>query len=126
MRSILSPILALVLGLSASAVTGCAIDPSEDVEESVDEGELGGPLMVTATPSTLDFGPVAIGTKKTVAVKLTNTGATSTNCNGIDPDHPGLAVSTTWIGKLAPGASITVDVTFTPTQPEAMASSVAL
>ena len=125
MRSIVSSTV-LALALVTSAATGCVMDPSAEAEESVDEGELGGPSMVAATPGTLDFGPVAIGSKKTLAVKLTNTGATAINCNGIYPNHPGLTVSTSWISKLEPGASLTMYVTLAPSKPEAVSSSVAL
>ena len=109
----------LLLSLFTAATllpTGCAVDELEDSQQSLQGDEIIGPGLV-ATPDALDFGFAAVGTKRTLPVTLTNTGKASISCNELGADDPAFALSTTWISELAPGKSITLDVTFRPNKP---------
>ncbi len=84
----------------------------------------GTPASVTLTPTTLDFGSVLLGRTSTLPTTFTNTGASPVTLGtlAITGDYS-IATATTaatpcTIGTvLAPGASCTVAIVFSPTQP---------
>jgi len=79
-------------------------------------GQVNGPQLV-ATPSTLSFGGVATGTSKSLSVVLQNAGSQPlTFAGSMAPAAPFSAASVPAAGvMLAPGASVTATVTFSPT-----------
>ena len=78
-----------------------------------------------ATPSTLAFGQVPTGAKKTLSVSISNTGTSSLTITGNTP--PSGAFSATGfpaVGTvLAAGASVSVSVTDAPTTAGAQSDS---
>ena len=72
----------------------------------------------TFTPNPLDFGTRAIGTQTTRQATLANTGSLPLTISGVNvagnPIQTGDFTVGTWPTSLAPGASVQIDVTFTP------------
>jgi hypothetical protein len=118
--------LSLLLTASLSLSTGCVTDVNDvDADETVEleEQEIQDNGLRPSV-SILDFGTVAIGSKRTLSVTLTNQGTTTITCSSLGSDHAAVSLSTTWIKFLAPGASITVYVTFSPSNTKVVESSI--
>ncbi|MEM8556632.1 MAG: T9SS type A sorting domain-containing protein [Bacteroidota bacterium] len=81
---------------------------------------------VSATPRLLDFGPVATGEQQTLTVSLANDGeAPLSGTISLDADA---VFSLTGVGafNLEPGASLPVDVAYTPTGAEQVAGAIVI
>jgi len=92
--------------------TSNASDPNLKLEVG-GTGAQGG--NVTATPATLSFGQLAVGSQKTLAVTVTNVGSWKTTLTGFQAEGTGFSVS----GPNVPvvlnrGQSATLNVTFSP------------
>ncbi|MEZ0066637.1 hypothetical protein ABIA32_002649 [Streptacidiphilus sp. MAP12-20] len=86
-----------------------------------------GPQVLTATPTSVAFGSQTVGGTATQSVTLMNNGsATETVSAGTAPAAPFGATLPATGTTVAPGASITVPVTFTPTLTGALNSSFAV
>ncbi len=114
----------ILVCLVACLAVGCAVDPVDgdpldDSEQSLGNG-------IVASPSALEFGIVLVGQKRTLPVTLTNTSKTSLQCNANLTDDLALSLSVGWISELAPGKSVTIDVTYRPTKPNLLDSSIYL
>ncbi len=72
------------------------------------------PGMLTLTPSPAAFGSVVVNTSATVAVTVQNTGGAPVPL-GTPSATSGFSVASQCAGVLAPNASCTVQVTFSPT-----------
>jgi len=71
--------------------------------------------VLTASPSSLSFGQVAVGTSATLPVALTNPGASAETLTALQLSGTGFSVSgPTFPLALSPGQSLTLDVTFSP------------
>jgi len=81
---------------------------------------------LTATPGTLDFGDIAVGTSKYLTVNITNTGTTDETVTAItDAAAPFTVAGLPEAGTvLQPGQSIGVSVTYRPAAPGSDASSI--
>jgi hypothetical protein len=121
-------------GSTVAAGASCAInvtfDPSSPVAESatltINDDALGGPQTVTLNgigaiqttvvfPINLRFGLQNVGTSATLPVTLANAATTAMTIQSITA-APSVYTQTNNCGSsLAPGASCTVNVTFTPT-----------
>ncbi len=76
-------------------------------------------VVIAASVTALDFGPVQVGTQKTLPVTLTNKGSTPSDPIQIQPVGGPQASEFAWVGQgssLAPGQSLTLTVSFGPTQ----------
>ncbi|HTS60089.1 MAG TPA: choice-of-anchor D domain-containing protein, partial [Terriglobales bacterium] len=70
---------------------------------------------ITATPTSLSFGNDIVGSSKTLAVTLKNTGNSSVTFSGVTISGAGITTSGGGSGTtLAPGQTATMDVTFAP------------
>ena len=80
-------------------------------------GTVGTAPAVEVTPSTVEFGSVADGVTETGSFTLTNTGGTAATITSSTPPGAGVGFTptTTAPAMLAPGASATEKVAFTPT-----------
>jgi hypothetical protein len=71
--------------------------------------------QITPNPSTVNFGSVAVGTAKTQAIILTNSGGTKVSITQTSVSGTGFTISgLTYPLTLAGGQSVTGKVTFTP------------
>jgi hypothetical protein len=70
----------------------------------------------TLSPEQIDFGAIATGSSKTIALTVTNTGNLSMNITGITAPSSPFSVSYTGTPpiSLLPGTSYTINVTFSP------------
>jgi hypothetical protein len=71
--------------------------------------------QVTATPTTLAFGSVKVGSPSVLPVVLKNTGTASLSIGGLHSTASQYVPSPSGALTIAPGVSKTVQVTFTPT-----------
>ncbi len=72
------------------------------------------PPVFSVTPTSIDFGTVAVGVSLTNSVTVTNTGGSTLTISNIVSTSSKYTVSPT-SGSLAAGVSMTVNITFTPT-----------
>lgn len=73
--------------------------------------------QLSCSPPLIRFGQVALGTSVTQPVVLTNTGVTSATISGISTDDSEFKVSAVQLpAVLAPGESITIQVSFAPSE----------
>lgn len=68
----------------------------------------------TVTPTSINFGDVPVGTSKTVALVITNTGTTALTFN-IYSSIPEVTTDTIGTAPISAGQSVTIAVTFKPT-----------
>ncbi|MHB1846280.1 MAG: choice-of-anchor D domain-containing protein [Deltaproteobacteria bacterium] len=76
-------------------------------------------VVIAASVSALDFGPVQVGTQRTLPVTLTNKGSTASAPIQLQPVTGPQASEFAWVGQgvsLAPNQSLTLQVSFSPTQ----------
>src|SRR5262245_58076964 len=107
-------LLGIVMMIAALFQTGCVGLTGESSSEDV-----------TFTPTKVDFGQIAVGSKKTVSVTLTNAGDTSVTLpqatiTGSAFSFGGLELPAT----LAPGDVLTFSATFAPTAVGAATGSI--
>ncbi|MBT9556596.1 MAG: choice-of-anchor D domain-containing protein [Myxococcales bacterium] len=69
--------------------------------------------LLTATPSTVDFGAVAVGTSRTIPVVLENTGSSPVTIDGASATGTGFSVDLAAV-TLAPGDTTAVFPVFAP------------
>ena len=71
----------------------------------------------TASPATLDFGQISVGSTKSLTASITNTGSTNETVSAVSaPSAPFTVTGLPADGAvLAPGQAVAVSVTFTPT-----------
>lgn len=69
---------------------------------------------LTASPASLSFGPVAMGSSASLPLVLTNAQPWKMNISGIQAAGNGFAISGTYPLSLAGGQSITLTVTYSP------------
>src|SRR5439155_22405022 len=69
----------------------------------------------TLSPKRIDFGAVLINTKKVDSVIITNNGTSNLKISGTKSSSSKFTVSPT-TATIQPGASLTVYITFAPTQ----------
>jgi hypothetical protein len=83
---------------------------------------------LTATPNPLSFGTVNVGSSSTRAVSLTNTGTAPLTISSVTaPTAPFGATGLPAVGAvIAPGSSVTVNVTLQPTASGTIGSSLAI
>ena len=81
---------------------------------------------LSATPASLDFGDVPVGGKVTLSVNVANTGATTETITGATPAAAPFASTVLPANgsTLAPGASVSIPITFAPTAAGARTGSV--
>jgi len=83
--------------------------------------------VLTATPTSLNFGNVIEGKSETIAVNLKNTGNSTLVVSGITTSNTSLSTSGGVQGAaIAPGQSATLKVTYSPTQVGAQSGSVSI
>jgi hypothetical protein len=71
---------------------------------------------LTATPPSLSFGTVTVGSQATQSISLTNSGSSSMTISGVSASGPGISVSGLSLPMtLAAGASASVSAVFKPT-----------
>lgn len=82
---------------------------------------------LTATPGSINFGDVLVGTSSTRTVTLTNTGIVSLTISQANVSGPGLTVSGLSLPlALDAGQSTSFSVTFLPTVPGSVAGSISI
>jgi hypothetical protein len=70
---------------------------------------------VSASPASLSFGPVAMGSSATLPVVVTNNGSLKTTIEGVQSADTQFSMKTPAVPfTLGPGQSVTLNVTFTP------------
>ena len=78
-------------------------------------GGTGVTTQVTASPTAVSFGQVAVGSSATSPVMMTNTGSSSVSVSGLQTTGSGFSTSGPGFPlTLSAGASITLNVSFTP------------
>jgi VCBS repeat-containing protein len=83
--------------------------------------------LLTASPSTLNFGSVAVGSTKTIPVTISNSGNSNISINNIALSGPGFSPSGVGSGlTLTPGQTATLNVTFDPAGAGAATGSVSV
>ncbi len=86
-------------GTATVALTGAGVAPAP---------------VISVTPTTLAFGTLTVGTPASQTLTISNTGTAALNVTGITSSNA-LFTATPTTGTVAPGASLTVTVTFDPT-----------
>jgi hypothetical protein len=85
------------------------------------------PGQISASPSNLKFGDVAVGSSTTLAVTLAASGNSDVTFSKISIFGPGFNVSGASAGLIqTPGQTVTLDVTFAPTAGESVTGSVSV
>jgi hypothetical protein len=107
---------------SAAGATGGTIEFSSDASNpTLDLGVKGAGVnieVVTASPSTVSFGQVAIGASSTVPVVLTNDRSRNVTVPALQTTGSGFSMSGPTLPlTLSTGQSVTVNVTFAPQAP---------
>lgn len=108
-------------GIIGDANTGVAI-PAQDIAELTGAGALNAlaalnlaptpTCVLTATPPTIDFGDVFLGSASAITIQLRNDGTAS--CNNISDDASSPFALTSLPGQLPVNASQTITATFAP------------
>lgn len=89
-------------------------DPIGAQSTSLFELTVTGFPQITATPDTLDFGPVFVGVEREATFLIQNTGSKVLNINGMSNENPDFVLDTVAPISLRPEQSLLVGVTFAP------------
>lgn len=106
----------LVLALSA-----CRVEDEAPPPETEDAAPTG--LSVALTPETIAFGDVGLGAAVTETLVLANLGGATVTLTAVSSDDESLVVDAPTGQPIAPGASVEVAVTWTPTTPASLSGT---
>ena len=101
-------------GVRSSTLTVESDDPAHPVSTATVFGAARPAPQLTAVPSSLDFGTVAIGSSRQLALKLRNTGRGTLTVLGIGSTSSEFALPSSIPLAIAEGAEVSVAVTFRP------------
>ena len=80
---------------------------------------------LTATPSSITFGDVVVGTESTQTIRLTNSGTANATVSGVTPSVAAVSVSGLTVPMtLAPGASANFTAVFKPTAASSVSGNI--
>lgn len=106
------------------SITSNASDPSEVVSLS-GAATTAATATLTATPSSITFGDVVVGTEATQTIRLTNSGTANATVSGVTPSVAAVSVSgLTAPMTLAPGASANFTAAFKPTAASSVSGNI--
>ena len=110
-----------------TAATGAQADAHSVSAVTITTGAAPVGQALTAAPASLDFGTVATGTSTSLTAVLTNNGAATEHITATSaPAPPFTAVLPATGTTVAPGASLSVPVTYAPTAAGTQTGSLAL
>jgi hypothetical protein len=105
--------LLLVAAITSSGCVGIATSKAANTSAQSDAG--GGAHALSASPSSLTFGNIAVGTTSSLGVILTNSGRTTISISSVSVSGAGINASGIPTGTiLNPGQSTTLTVRFAP------------
>jgi hypothetical protein len=120
------PLLFLIF-LAAFALTGCTGLTTAGMGAPKSNSTSASTSSLTTSATHLSFGNVDLGQNSAQTVTITNTGTSSVTIANVSISGAGYAASGVPAGEiLAPGKTVTLDVTFTPSAAGTLAGSVTL
>ncbi|MGC1594048.1 MAG: choice-of-anchor D domain-containing protein, partial [Candidatus Acidiferrales bacterium] len=106
------------------SITSNASDPSEVVSLS-GAATTAATATLTATPSSITFGDVVVGTEATQTIRLTNSGTANATVSGVTPSVAAVSVSGLTVPMtLTPGASANFTAAYRPTAASSVSGNI--
>ncbi len=116
-----------IVGYLAGSVSIASDAANKTLTMTVSGTGVAATRTITATPASLNFGNLALGSSKTLPVVLQNTGNSNVTLSGVTISGAGITTSGGLTGlTIAPGQTATVDVSFAPKTVGSVSGSVKL